>query len=100
MVAAVEQVVLAARGQQPVGPAVAAMGKCRQLELQAPRAKAMQEETALAVTSAVEAAAVQVVLEQMPAGQMAAMAAVAFKVTSLVHPPTMQAAVGAARATM
>ncbi len=74
-------------------PAVAAMEKFPRQAHRAPRAKAMLVEMAPAVTSVAVAAVAREVLGQMPAGQMAAMAALAFKTTSLAHPPTTQAAV-------
>ena len=81
--------------REAVVPAVAAMERFPRLVHREPRAKAMLVEMAPAVTLVAVAAVAQEVLVQMPAGQMAAMAALGFKTTSLAHPPITQAAVAA-----
>ena len=98
LVAAVAVGDLAGKDRQPVVPAVAAMERFPRLAHRAHWDKAMLVEMAPAVTSVAVAAVAQVALEQMPAGQMAAMAALGFKTASLAHPPTTQAAVAAAQA--
>ena len=97
MVAAAAVAAKVGRGRLLVVPAVAAMERFQRLAHRAVRAKAMLEEMAPAATKVAVVVVAQEVLGQMPAGQMAAMAALAFKTTSLVHLSTMQAAAAAAR---
>ena len=75
------------------------MGKCPQTAHRAPWVKVMREETVLPVANTAAAAAAGLAeLERMLVTRMEEMVALEFKTTSLVHRPTMLAAVAAGRA--